>query len=439
MRNIMKRVITRINIAFILIIMMLASGCQQTPENTSVVYGGDLQEKIETSSASIATYNAPASWQETLDMKGSDTKIEINASISIPNITVIPIYKVKQVDFDDIRVESLVKYFTEGRDVIKYTEPTKAELEERLLLAKKNNADEETVAELEKMIASAPETIEAEKIVNWSGDQSPAGSFLDENSEYVGISVGPKTFSYKKGYIITENILAMNDIDKIGDVTISKEDAITAAQNMLHELDVDYMVADSLEKAQRYACLSNNMYAGYSEKPASKGYLIKFARNIDGIACITNGALSFYVTDEFDYKAPLYPEEIQIYVDEAGKVQSFFWTQPLKIEEKVSENTGLLPFEEIKQRICNMLIFINSYDNKPTYVTSIKMNMTIVNVKDHPEEAMYVPAWFIHYSKIYGDIQQEYTLVLNAVDGGRILELPADISPEIQSQMDEDI
>jgi hypothetical protein len=208
---------------------------------------------------------------------------------------------------------------------------------------------------------------------------------------------------------------------------------------MLHELGVDYMVADSLEKAQRYACLSNNTYAEYSEEPTSKGYLIKFARNVDGIACITNGDISFYVTDEFDYKAPLYPEEIQIYVDEAGKVQSFLWTQPLEIEEKAAENTGLLPFEEIKQRICNMLVYINSYNDKPTNVTSIIMNMTIVNVKDHPEEAMYVPAWFIHYTKTYDEnIQQEYTLVLNAIDGGRVLELPTDISPEIQSQMDED-
>jgi hypothetical protein len=147
MGNILKRGITRINTAFFLVIVILASGCQQTPASTPVVYGGDLQEKIETSSASIATYNAPASWQETLDMKGSDTKIEINASISIPNVTVIPIYKVKSVDFDEMRVESLVNYFTKGRDVTEYTEPTKAELEERLLLAKKNNADEETVAE----------------------------------------------------------------------------------------------------------------------------------------------------------------------------------------------------------------------------------------------------------------------------------------------------
>ena len=173
------------------------------------------------------------------------------------------------------------------------------------------------------MIASAPETIEAKKIVNWSVDQSPAGSFSDENGEYAGINVAPKTFSYKKGYIETENRLSINGKHKIEDITISKEDAIEVAQNMLHELGVDYMVADSLEKAQRYACLSNNTYAEYSEEPTSKGYLIKFARNVDGIACITNGDISFYVTDEFDYKAPLYPEEILADVDEAGNVQSF--------------------------------------------------------------------------------------------------------------------
>ena len=66
------------------------------------------------------------------------------------------------------------------------------------------------------------------------------------------------------------------------------------------------------------------------------------------------------------------------------------------------------------------------------------MNITIVDVKDHPEQAMYVPAWFIYYTVNYGDIQQEYTLALNAIDGGRVLELPVDISPEFQAQMDKD-
>jgi hypothetical protein len=151
----------------------------------------------------------------------------------------------------------------------------------------------------------------------------------------------------------------------------------------------------------------------------------------------------FGIMDDFAYSAPLYPEEIQIYIDEAGKAQSFTWRYPLEIEEQVTGNANLLPFDEMKQRIRDMLTFINSYDKCPMEVTGIKMNMAIVNVKDHPDEAMYVPAWFIYYTETFyvwdpGEYeQQELRLVLNAIDGGRVLECPVDVSPEFQQAMDE--
>lgn len=431
-----NKVLPKINLALSLVIVMLTCGCQPTPEKTAVVYGGDLEEKIEASPAPIGVYNAPASWQETLDVQGCDIKIEINASISIPNVTAFPVYKVSPTKFDDTRIESLVDYFRKDRDVYKIQEATKAELDEQLILARKSN-DEERVAELEKMIETAPETVEAEVITDWSTDQSPNGCFLAEDGEYAGISVSPHTFLFMKGAMVTEYVLLLNDKEPVGEIAISEEDAIASAQNMLHELGIDYMVADSLEKAQHYTSASS-VFAEPSEKPVSKGYSIKFSRNIGGIAGIIDNGVSFYITDEFDYKAPLYPEEIRIYVDEAGIAQSFSWSNPLKIEEKLNENVGLLPFEDIQQRIRDMLTYINSFNSNPIEVTSIELHMTIIDVKDHPEEAMYVPAWFIYYTITYEDIQQEDALVLNAIDGGRVLEGPTDISPEMQQQMDED-
>jgi hypothetical protein len=284
----------------------------------------------------------------------------------------------------------------------------------------------------------APETVESEKITNWNVDQSLSGSFLEENGEYAGISVTPDVFGYMNGYIETENVALMNDGNEIGELAISKDNAIAVAQNVLHELAIDYMVVDTLEKAQQYTCLSSSTFAEYSEKPTSKGYFIKFTRDFDGIAAITNNGVQFNKMDEFDYKAPLYPEQISIYVNGEGKIQSFYWSKPLIIEEKVTENVELLPFEGVKQRIRDMLIFINSYNSAPIKVSSMKINMTIVNVKDHLEEAMYVPAWFIYYSKIDENGSIDYTLALNAIDGGRILEMPVNISPEIQAQMDKD-
>ena len=430
----MKRV--KMGIAMASLFIIFICGCQPTPEKTAVVYGGGLEEKLKGSPAPFGAYDAPAHWQETLDMKGNDTKVEINASISVPDVTVFPVYKVKQTEFNDSRIKPLVDYFAKGKDVIKTKEQTKGELEQALILAQKDN-DDEWAAQLEEMIETAPETVPDEIITNWDPTLSPSGSFLAEDGEYAEINVSPDRFGYmKKGFILSESMLSLSDKDAFGEVAISGEDAVAAAQNMLHELGIDYMAADSQEKAKRYASIESAFAP--DQEPLSKGYLIKLARNIDGITGITDHAVGVYGKEEIHYNAPLYPEEIQVYVDETGKAQSFVWTHPLGIEEKVTENAALLPFEDVKQRIRDMLTFINSYNSEPTEVTSIKMNITIVDVKDHPEQAMYVPAWFIYYTVNYGDIQQEYTLALNAIDGGRVLELPVDISPEFQAQMDKD-
>lgn len=433
----------KMGIAMASLFIIFICGCQPTPEKTAVVYGGGLEEKLQGSPAPFGAYDAPVSWQETLDMKGNDTKVEINASISVPDVTVFPVYKVKQTEFNDSRIKPLVDYFAKGKDVIKTKEQTKGELEQALILAQKDN-DDEWAAQLEEMIETAPETVPDEIITNWDPTLSPSGSFLAEDGEYAEINVSPDRFGYmKKGFILSESMLSLSDKDAFGEVAISGEDAVAAAQNMLHELGIDYMAVGSLEKAQVYASVLDALAEPVKE-PLSKGYMAKFVRNIDGIVGITDHAIMISMKEDFAYRAPLYPEEIQVYVDETGKAQSFVWSHPLKTEGKVTENIVLLPFEDIKQRIRDMLTFINFNDSLPVQVTNIDLNMAIVDVKDHPGEAMYVPAWFTYYTQTFYDLetgekeQQKLRLGLNAIDGGRVLELPVDINPEMQMHMDKD-
>ena len=442
MRYKIRRVKTGIDIALLLFILLFFCGCQPTPTKTATVYGGGLDAKIEGTPAPIGAYDAPTNWQETLHMKGNDTKVEIDALIRVPEVTAFPIYKVKQIEFDEARILSLVNYFAKGRDIMKDTEPTKADWEKQLILAKKNN-DEEMIAAIESSIAAAPETVQAEVITDWSVDESPSGSFLAEDGEYAQINVSSNSFGYmKKEFLLLDSLVSLSDKDLIEKATISEEDAITAAQNMLDELGIDYMIAGSLERAQCYPSIESVLVEPV-EEPLSKGYLIKFVRNINGIAGITDHAMMFGVTDDYAYRAPLYPEEMRVYVDEAGEVQSFDWLHPLKVEELITENAELLPFEDVKQRIRDMLTFINFDDSLPVQVTSIELNMAIVDIKDHLDEAMYVPAWFIYYTETFNDPdtgekeQQEFRLGLNAIDGGRVLEYPVSFSPDMQQAIDE--
>ena len=435
----MKRIFS-----LIIIVCWLFAACQATPKKVVVINGEHLMEKIEKSPASFELYDAPSVWQETLTMKGSDTEVEINAAISVPNVTAFPVYKVKQVEFDVSRIEFLVDYFTKGKDVTGYTERTKAELEKELILAKKNN-DEEMVAEFERQIEEAPEYVKAEIITDWSADQSPYGHFTEEDGIESSISAVSDRFRYMNGSIMTNSILELNGIEVDNEILISVENAVESAQNMLSELEIDYMVAANVEKAQYYSSI-DDAFGEFKGKPLSKGYLIKFARNVDGIAGIISHACSYRGSEVINYSAPLYPEEIQIFVNEAGEPKSFVWQYPLEIMENINENVSMLPFEDIKERIRAMLKFLNSYDSEPAIVTDVELNMTIINVKDHPDEAMYVPAWFIYYTIEFDDfpdendevliekIKQEFVIALNAIDGGRIVELPVETISDMQEE-----
>jgi len=442
----LKAVITKIVIMLLLINSAVLGACQPTPTREAVVNAGHLEEAIARSSASVAACDAPQSWRETLDMKGdSHAQIEIDASISVPDVTAFPVYKVKKADFDTTQAKALVDDFTHGKEVIKDKARTKAELEEELVMAKKQN-DEDSIAQLEEMIKTAPETVPDEVITDWNPVNKPSGCFADENGKSARISVMPDCFSYAKGTVIPESLLLSIGLDdpdemqgkiEMGEVSISKEDAVAAAQSQLHGLGIDYMTASRLEKAFCSESLAD-IFIDSDNKPLSKGYLIKFVRNINGISGIINEGIILSVYDDFEYRAPLCAEAIQVYVNEAGQMQSFLWEYPLTVEEKVTENADLMPFEEMKQRIRDMLTFINSYNKEQIEVTSIELHMTIVDVKDNDVEAMYVPAWFINYKVIFDDSSQDNRFALNAIDGGRILETPVKFDPVIQQAMDAD-
>ncbi len=444
-KNMFKKRFFIRTILFFLITVILTA-CQPTPDRAAVVYGRDLQEKIERSSASIEAYEAPETWTETLDMKGSDTKVEIDATISVPNVTAFPVYKVVETSISSESIQSLVDYFVEDRQVVEYSGPTKDQIEEALILARKDG-DEQMVGELEKLINNAPNTVKPEYITNWTlanGEKEISGYIETDKGYYSWITVGTDKFRYSNGNIQTESQLSMNWEAGIGDVGISPENAAAAAEKVLCDLGINDMAVFSMEKTEIYLRKSINVFSGYNEDYGSKGYLINFAHNIDGIPARISEMGGYHYMDEFAYTAPFYPEEIQVCVDEEGKVQTFSWHNPLKIIDTLTENAALLQFEDIQDRIRDMLFFINSYDDSPAKVEYIEMNMTLVNVKDELDKAMYVPAWYIHYNKEYTMPQSgsadtthvERVLILNAIDGGRVLEYPPD--PEIQRIMEEE-
>ncbi len=88
-----KRTNSNGGIILVCIIVCLLASCQPTPDKQAVVYGLDLQEKIERSSASKEVYEALQTWTEMLDM----TKAEMDAEVIVPDKMVFPLYKVESL------------------------------------------------------------------------------------------------------------------------------------------------------------------------------------------------------------------------------------------------------------------------------------------------------------------------------------------------------
>ena len=117
-------------------------------------------------------------------------------------------------------------------------------------------------------------------------------------------------------------------------------------------------------------------------------------------------------------------------------MQHFEWRNPLKLTDLVSENAPLMDFDDMKVKIKEQLFytcsFFNGYEEMLVEVDDIDLKMTLISVKDHPEEAMYVPAWYIsylrkipvNYTDDFGnhitEQEDDAYIVLDAVDGGSI-------------------
>ncbi len=416
-------------IVFFIILVIFASACQPTPNEAAVIYGGDLEDKIARSSASVSAFEAPQNWQETLDI-GHGVNAIFDASVIVPDVTAFPVYKAAQVKLSETKIKPILDYFVQGREIMKAPEPTKDEIENELVLAKKNN-DEAWVQDLEGMLQSAPETIEPEYITDWElGPKSEiAGLIVQEDGTYGGIGLTKYSFGYCEGTVYTQARLKMEGKDAVGEVGITIEAATAAAQTVLDDLGIKGKTVSSMEKAELYSKLSPSIFGSYSQTPQSKGYFITFVPNSGGIkGRITENMTSFQKM-EYAYVTPFYPEYIDIYVNEQGRVQFFNWFSPFEITETVSDNATLMPFSDMQERIREMIKFIFESTGESVTVDSIEMNMALTAAKDNRNEAIYMPAWYIHCTQDKKMMeaktgmetnQVDLTLVLNAVDGGVI-------------------
>ncbi len=451
-----KQTKTRIKIPVLLLCIVIiftcfTTACQPTPKNQPVVGRVDLEKKVEQIAAPAVKYDAPGTWQEKLDMQGSDMPVAIDAAVNVPEAGAYPVYKARQADFTQDQINMLLKYFLKDKKVIKNPVMTKADYEKQIVEAKRGQLidgkyvvtgeSEAWVAELEQRMAEAPETGEKEYLTDLSLKKGePAFGMVElGNGKYGRISFSESAFSYNNGsFSLPESQMISMGKEGIKETfRMTEEEAEKAAQKTLDALGVTGMAPASIEKAYFYSLTNfETDIVSENENPASKGYYIKYVREIDEIPTELIESWSFSGNETFSYIPPWEAEIIRVYVDDSGNVQQFDWFAPLRVTDKVSDNAGLMPFADMQDRMRRQLRYtLSPMGGSGLYATvdRIELKTAMINIRDNPDEAMFVPAWYIHYTihqniQNYGEngdnqkapMEDRRIIVLDAIDGGSV-------------------
>lgn len=120
-------------------------------------------------------------------------------------------------------------------------------------------------------------------------------------------------------------------------------------------------------------------------------------------------------------------------------MKSFLWKNMSEKGKVIAENTNLLPFEEIAEKLGSHMLAvkvavdsINGFDGKETSneweVKSVQLQSSYVPAYEAPQNSWLVPVWVFELegctvNHLDGDRKgrtKKETVVLNAVDGGYV-------------------
>ena len=156
------------------------------------------------------------------------------------------------------------------------------------------------------------------------------------------------------------------------------------------------------------------------------GYRYIFSREIGGLNVMVGNTAVLETTEEM-YSPPFPAETITITVTESG-VKSFVWEGMSEEVKRITENTKLLPFDKIQERLAEQIFYWYSgctagqpVDDPTQFqyrVTDAKLGYTYINAYKNPEHAWLVPAWsFMAIEGTGGEDRQYLSYLIEALEG----------------------
>ena len=434
--------------------MIIFSGCGKTvpqPEPTNI----NQAMLIEKSAQEQDSYTFPETF--TGDWTGQQGRLTIHADAQIvaEQGTVLPTATVEPRTFTQEDVDNLLRVFLKGEPLYAFTQ-TKQELKEWIdhinspewepdpdAPEPKEEKRKRLNAEYEQWVKTAPE--EKPIIHGFYDSDDPkqiSGSGTVDGIEYDISICNQFGGDWTAAYIDRTDYKYGSDIEDWG--SISEEEAIAQGDALMQELGFDHMVLDDIQPSHR----EDNTWQLYYT-PTVNGIPISSIRQ--DIYDQEYGRSYQYET--YSCSEEVNPdtvswnmEAIWITVGKDG-ILSFTWNAPATNAKVQTENSNLLPFEEIASIADTMLPVviigpsearslveidaINGFETRMD-VEITKVSLTLMRIRDKGSlQGTVVPVWdfwgtsdwYDAAPNAYGYNQKgerysvEPLMTLNAIDG----------------------
>lgn len=431
-------------LAMILLLAGFTTACQTNPTTPPVLgkqQGVDITVTDNPESGNpIAT--VPPKVQRESITKGKLT-LNMDATLDLPGISEVPVVKVVPDRFTQEATDKIVAALMKGKPLYEASEiKTKAELQKELIVfkartargGKKGGSTSDIVADMEKAIAEAPETVE----------KIPAGGKLEDVKEqdekdnkgnivYPGFK-GQKLdvtanlgFAYDASLKILSSESAKDcsvhftnqdatvtydytdDTARPGGIKMSLDEAKALARTTL-----DRLGAKDLKLAYTQLLTQLPLAEGQAKDSMPQAYLFVFTREVNGLP--TTYDANDTANDENNYYQHFAYERVFMTIDDTG-IAEFTWNSPMKLSETLSSNAKILGFEEV-MNILEKQFFIHRAPKDDTYVytiTKITLGFMRLPVKDKPDEFILVPVW-----DFFGSYKKEFTQPVKDINGNTI-------------------
>ena len=416
----------------ILILCLLITACQPTPEVTPVI-----QKTLEPFTPASITeadgaYAAPSYLKTTSKMPGNLT-ISVQAPVDIAMKNGFPVAVLSRRPVTNKEAADVLSALGYWREVYLVPETySRSELETYLLRMEQQGVPETYSEEefnrimqtLKAEIKAAPS--EVEKVAfdpyAWAekDDELPPIVIEDEAGQQYALTLSDGDLIFSRANILVQQQSLMEEPISPQSIKISEQEAMARGEALLKTLDIENMTLSLIEPAR----ILESPPVPLEPACLSYGYWLCFMREMHGLATPYIGrSVGGRIGYAPDYAAPWRQERVDVYIDETG-IQFLSLISRCDIRSVLTQNATLLPFETIQQRMLDQLRYKHIWNQgelPPLIdVYHIRLGLSIVQIPNTQDGVYLMPTWYIYYHLIREESTREDVIALSGLDGGCI-------------------